>query len=226
MTAPPGRGPRRRRRRPRRPAAGTAGPPVCGWQSQALLAQVARATLLAPAPPSTCRCRWSPGATAAHRPGLVRAATAVAKLGHGRGAAARHVEVVVVIVDAPPGPTPARSYCGRRRRRRNEPTVVAAKPPPAPGLRHPGDPGRAALAVRVTSGAYSGLAGVLWRARDGHRSTPAISGAGSGCGRGAVPAAPVTVRHQAPTHRGCRDRPSRGPRRDAALRRGAPRAAQ
>src|SRR5262249_47517217 len=111
-----------------RPAAGAAAPRVCGWQSGTLLAQVARATLLAPgasvhlpAPLVTRRDGWRPS-----RP-RGRAAPGVAGRGTVETRLPATIEVVVVIVDAPAGPgpgaLPAVDVDGADV---GEPTVVAA----------------------------------------------------------------------------------------------------
>ena len=114
------------------------------------------------APPSTCRRRWSPGATACApaRPWCGRPPRWPA--GARSRAAARHRR---------DGRRHRRCACrarprraagrGRRRRDACEPTVVAAGHRLHLVYAIPGDPGRAALAVRVTSGAGWRLAGVL-----------------------------------------------------------------
>ena len=146
-----------------RPAASAAAPPVCGWQSGTLLAQVARATLLAPG-----ASVHLPAPLVTRRDGLrtsqalVRAATAVASGGHGRDAAARHRRGRRRHRRRLPGPAPrALPAVDVDGADAGEPTVVAAGHRLHLVYAVPGDPGRTALAVRVTPGADWRLAGVL-----------------------------------------------------------------
>jgi large repetitive protein len=187
-----------------RPAADAAGRPVCGWQAGTLLAQVARATLLAPG-----ASIHLPAPLVTRRDGLrtsqalVRAATAVAGAGAVETRLDPTVEVVVVIVDAPvepdQGALPAVDLDGADI---GEPAVVAAGHRLHLVYAIHGDPDRAALAVRVTVGVDWRLAGVLGGPGTVDDWMPAITGAGSGVAVATpAPASPVTVRHQAPTRR-------------------------
>jgi hypothetical protein len=182
----------------------SAGPPVYGWQSGTLLAQVAPATLLAPG-----ASVHLPGPLLTRRNGrrtsqaLVRAAAAVATAGTVETRLPATVEVVVVIVDAPaeadPATLPTVDVDGVDLA---VPTVVASGHRLYLAYAVPVDPDavdRIARVVRVTTGTDWHLAGVLGGYGTVDDWTPAITGAGCGVAvTPPAPAQPVTVRYQAP----------------------------
>lgn len=179
-------------------AVAAAKPSVCGWQSGSLLAQVGRATLLAPgasvhlaAPLVSSRDGQRTSQA------LVRASAAVTAPGPVETRLPATVQVVAVVVDAlaraVPTDLPRVELDGAET---GQPTVVVGGH--RLHLLYPVRGAHATVTVRVTQGADWRLAGVLGGLGTVDDWLPRVTRPGSGIAVPAQPsAAPVTVRYEA-----------------------------